>query len=191
MIVKYFSESFLDIDDNDFIASGSERDCYVYPGNGKFCIKVSHARDRDKHQNNNDYKYYSILSKRLSDWSRVSMCHGWVMTSKGKGLVFDLVKNIDGSPAIMLDEYIKKHGVTVEVLKELEKLKEYLIKNNIMVCDLRDRNIACRIGRDGLFLKLIDGVGNRDYIKICDWWRFLGKKKIERHWKKLESSMTG
>lgn len=180
------SNSILMLRSSDLIASGSERDCYFFPKNEDLCVKVTHARDRDKSQSQSDYKYYARLSKKLIDWSRVARCHGWVVTNKGDGLVFDLVKDVDGTPSMMLDKYLKLHGTNDEVMKELKELRQYLIINNIMVCDLRDRNIACQAGRDGLCLKLIDGVGNRDFIKLCDWWGFLGKRKINRHWKKLE-----
>lgn len=176
----------MELSASDFIASGSERDCYVLSENEDFCVKVSHHRDRNKRQNYNDYKYYCRLSKKLEDWSRVAICYGWVSTNKGEGLVFDLVKDFDGSPSVTLDKYIGKYGLSEEVKKELKELRNYLILNNIIVCDLRDRNIACQVGHNGLCLKLIDGVGNRDYFKICDWWGFLGRRKIERHWRKLE-----
>lgn len=186
MLGSYFSKSFLRLESCGLIASGSERECYILPGYENLCVKVSHSRDRYKNQNNNDYKYYALLSKKKVNWGRLAKCHGWIATDRGCGLVFDLIKDADESPSIMLDQYLKVHGLNDEVVRELGELREYLLLNNIIVCDLRDRNIACQMRRDGMTLKLIDGVGNRDFIKFCDWSRFLGRQKINRHWKKFE-----
>ncbi|MGM0925018.1 MAG: YrbL family protein [Pseudomonadota bacterium] len=190
MEVINFQDTVFDIREKDFIASGSERDCYHLPGMEGLCVKVPHGRDRYKSQNKKDRLYYKYLYEKGVDWQRLSFCHGWVETTLGRGLVFELVRDFDGSPSWMLDEYLNKFGLTDEVLVELARLKEYLVSNNIVVCDLKESNIACQIAEHGLFLKIIDGIGNRDFVKIGNWVRLFGKKKIERHWKRLEDRIN-
>lgn len=173
----------------DLIASGSERDCYLLPGYKSLCVKIQHGREGKFGQNREEYKYYKRLVRRGIDWSRVARCYGWVETNLGKGLVFELVYDSDGTPSIKFQDYIERNGVNDEIKLELKKLKNYLLLNNIVVCDLKKSNILCQnvVGRP--FLKLVDGVGNRDYIKLANWFSYWAKKKIERHWVRFEKKL--
>lgn len=187
---KFFSEETIFLKDEDLFSSGSERDCYPLPGHASLCVKIQHGREGKFGQNIQEYNYYKKLEKRGIDWSRIARCHGWVETNLGKGLVFDFVCDTDGTPSITFKEYLARHGVSKEIRFDLDKLKEYLLLNNVVLCDLRTTNILCQNLNGDLFLKFVDGVGNRDYIKLASWSSFWGRKKITRHWARFEKRLV-
>lgn len=183
---KFFSEETFFLKDEDLFSSGSERDCYPLPGHASLCVKIQHGRESKFGQNIQEYKYYKKLEERGIDWSRIARCQGWVETNLGKGLVFDFVCDPDGAPSIRFQEYMERYGLDRRIKVELESLKEYLLANNVVMCDLKTTNLLCQNVNGNPFIKIIDGVGNRDYIKFSNWFPFWGKKKIERHWGRFE-----
>jgi len=184
--VKSLSEENFFLKKEDFFSSGSERDCYRLPGYKSLCVKIQHGREGRFGQNVQEFRYYKRLVKRGIDWSRITRCYGWVNTSLGKGLVFELVCDANGMPSATFQQYIQMNGFSDEINQELKSLKKYLLANNIVLCDLKTSNILCQVIEGRPYLRLVDGVGNRDYVKLGNWSYFWGRKKIERHWERFE-----
>lgn len=181
-----FSEETFFLKKEDLFSSGSERDCYLLPEHKSLCVKIQHGREGKYGQNIEEYKYYKRLVRRGIDWSRIARCYGWVETNLGRGLVFELACDPDGTPSVTFQEYMEKNEFDSEIRDELKNLKEYLLINNIVLCDLRTSNILCQNLGGRPFLKFVDGVGNRDYIKLGSWSSYWGRKKIIRHWERFE-----
>ncbi|MWJ29176.1 hypothetical protein GPM19_13405 [Halomonas sp. ZH2S] len=183
----FYLKSKLELNEDALFSSGSERDCYLYKDKGKFfCVKVSHGRDRNKKQNEKEAGYYSYLALNRKSFFHIPKCYGWVETDKGAGLVFDFIMDSNGKPAKNLEDYILNKGVDESLWSGLLTLKDYLIKNNIIVCDLKEKNVLyqCR-GDDEVFLWIVDGIGDRGFLKLSSVIRIIGRKKIKRHWKRF------
>lgn len=185
-----FSEEMFFLKSEDFFSSGSERDCYALPGYESLCVKIQHGREGKFGQNIQEYKYYKRLARRGIDWSRIARCYGWVETNLGRGLVFEFVCDSDGTPSIRLQEYMERHGLDRRIKVELKYLKEYLLINSIVMCDLKTTNLLCQNVNESPFVKIIDGVGDRDYIKLSNCFPYWGRKKIERHWERFEARLN-
>lgn len=182
--------------EDDAFASGSERICYILAIHEKiYCIKITYRGNRKNKQNEKEYSYYSFLKNSGVDTSRLLNCHGWLNTNKGKGLLFDLVVDFCGGVASTLESYLDRYGIDKKLENELILLKNYIIKNNIIVCDLKEKNILVQwVSKEEFTLRVIDGVGNKDLFKIASYWKFIGRKKIIRHWdrfyKRIENNYS-
>jgi hypothetical protein len=62
----------------------------------------------------------------------------------------------------------------------LQKLKQQLILHRVIVRDLTGSNICCKILKNNsIELMVIDSVGHRNFIPLCDWSRSFARNKIE------------
>nr|WP_299241711.1 YrbL family protein [uncultured Halomonas sp.] len=182
----------LHLQDDLLIGRGTERNCYRHPRDEKRCVKVAHNFKNNKEQNRKDYEYFTKLERRDIDWSHLPRCHGWVETNLGDGLVFDLLQDTKGSPLPRLDILLTSGRLTtVEITTPLMQLHDYLYANRIFTSDLRASNIVCNLEKTPPRLFLIDGIGDRDFIKLASLIKPLADAKINRQWarfmKRLES----
>jgi len=88
------------------LAIGNNRRCYYHPDDRNLCVKVVHP-DIGEKVNNREKKYYQLLQKRDISWDRLARYQGAVATDQGEGLVFDVVRDYDGSIAKTVDHYLK------------------------------------------------------------------------------------
>lgn len=171
----------------DIVGKGSERCCYVHPGNADRCIKVAYRASRNDKQNRNEIKYLKRLQRNRIDWSHIPRCHGWVETSVGVGLVYDYFHTEDGLPMPGIGRLVTQGRITrSDLAAPLEQLRQYLLSNRIVVRDLKPSNVVCDADAgDSLRLYLIDGIGNGDFVKVADYIPIYARTKIERHWRRF------
>ncbi|MFO7813069.1 MAG: YrbL family protein, partial [Pelovirga sp.] len=182
-------EKTLKLTESLFVARGRQRECYVHPDDPDLCIKVTvQTRSKWREQNPREFKYYKLLEQRGIDWNRIAPCSGWVKTDKGQGLVFGLIRDRNGQICKNLQFLIDNNILTNEEIEfELTCLRNWLLDNAIIVCDLKPANIVYNPDNDpGHRLVLVDGVNNRDFIKTADFVKSLARNKIKRVWKRFE-----
>lgn len=172
---------------NLLIGRGTERYCYRHPHDANLCVKVTHNTQNDKRQNARDHAYFIKLERRNIDWSHLPRCHGWVMTDKGKGLVFELIQDGNQQPLKSLKQHLESGALDSKTLApSLQGLHDYLLRNRIFTSDLRESNIVCDAGTShSPHLYIIDGVGDRDFIKLAAHLPPLGRLKVNRQWAKF------
>jgi len=178
---------------SDFIGKGRCRSAYIHPQDKNKCIKTIHLKERKKciKESNKEAKYFKYLNKKNIDFSMIPKYYGEVNTDKGKGLVFELVRDFDGEISKSLDYYFENEEKMKLISKPFEKLqdlKNYIIKNQILSRDIRFPNILYKklSESDGIYI-LIDGVGNSELIPFSQWFSKLNKAKILRRWAVDES----
>jgi len=151
------------LDKDDFLQSGSERDCYIHPIENNKVVKIIRETKKDGGQNDIEYKYYKYLEKYNASLVHIPQCYGFINTNLGKGLVFDKIVNFDNTQSQQFKYYIKDKLLTNSQENELlEELKQYLEKNKILFVDASLRNVLCqKISEDNYKLMIIDGLGGR------------------------------
>lgn len=179
------------LNDSQLVGRGTERYCYRHPHDPSLCVKVTHNLKNNKQQNAKDYDYFKKLEQRRIDWSHLPHCHGWVTTDKGEGLVFDLLQDDNRQPLKSLSQLLKSGGLDLETLEpSLQDLHDYLLRNRIFTSDLRESNIVCDSnGPRPPHLYIIDGIGDRDFIKLAANCPPLGRVKVNRQWAKFMKRM--
>ncbi|PWW28183.1 PhoP regulatory network protein YrbL [Chromohalobacter israelensis] len=175
------------INDNLYVGKGSERYCYRHPKNSNLCIKLDYKKVRKNKQNKNEYVYYKNIEKRITSWKHIPYCYGWVSTNMGMGLAFDYIHDEQGAPCKSVKYHLDRKTLTRQDLEApLDELYSYLMEQKLIVNDLNPSNLLCKFeGKNSFRLYLVDGLANRDFIKLADYVPTFARAKINRHWNRL------
>lgn len=182
----------LKMNDQDYIGKGIHRKCYVHPEDKRKCIKVVYF-DHDK-EGLREEAYYRHLEKRSISWEMIPKFYGEVDTDLGKGAVFDLVCDHDGTPAKNLLHFLNLDDLSNRDIAALQaalsRLKDYMIKQRVFTREIDPRNISCSVLGSGEFhLYLVDNLDNTDAIPVANYIPLLARKKVERKWKRFVHKM--
>jgi len=179
---------FIELTDSLFLGKGGERSAYLHPRDDSKIIKVLFSENKHNYQNELDYAYSTYLKNKNIEFTHITKCFGWIETNKGKGLIFERIKNYDGSTIRTLSYYSKYNMFNEKTdLFLINELKSYLFKNDILFVDASLSNIFCqKISKDKYKLIIFDGLGARRMgIKF---WLYLHsilftRYKIKKQWK--------
>lgn len=141
----------IDLKNAKKIGSGETRNCYQHPNESDKCIKIlkEHMVDDINHR---EYKYYRHLNKKRVTFRHIPKCYGFVKTTLGQGLVFDLIA---GSNTVVFEDYLRRGDSEKNSAEELlSKLEQYLFENAISFIDTGLRNLV--LSKNKLFI--IDGL---------------------------------
>ena len=178
------SNQVIELSDELLISQGRNRRCYQHPELNDRCVKVLHDDSPLKTQQR-ETRYFKQLNRRGVSWEMVVPLLEEVETNLGDGVVFELLRDIDGNISQTLDYYIRRDEPALNnwIITEIEHLKRYLLEQNIVFRDLNPLNILVQKGQgDSLRLMVIDGIGHNDYFPICDYNKAYGRRKIKRTW---------
>jgi len=175
--------------EEDFIAKGNERACYVYPKDETKTIKVTFENNNRKEskQSAKEIKYYKhLLRKKLSNWKHLPKYFGEIKTNMGDGFVLELIKDYTGEVSRNFAYYIKKDGVE-KYEKELKEYKEYFLKYCIIFnYGMMPKNILLRKNSETQFeLVLIDGLGDVSHFTVLNTIPYFARRRITRRWDKF------
>lgn len=170
------------LDKEMLIGHGRDRACYHHPDEADKCIKISIVKN-DK-QSRREPKYYTKLQADNINWGAIAEYRGKINTNLGEGLVFDLVKDFDGSTSKAITYYLLHGLISQEQLSRvLEGIKKYVFKYNIISRDISANNLLYRreTETEGKLI-IIDGLGNAELIPLSNYFKYLAHKKITRKW---------
>ncbi len=178
--------AMIDLSESTAFNKGSHRECYIHPDNKNLCIKVVFDTEHRKRAASREKKYYHHLQKRDISWNMVPKCYGEVDTSKGLGVVFDLITDHDGQVSKTLTYYFESGELTGEGIKKLidlmAQLKQYLLEQRIFG-RFAPRNIVCQKDESGISkLVVVDNLGNTEFIPVSNYFGFLKRQRINREW---------
>ncbi len=176
--------------EENFLAKGGERTCFIHPLQAKQIIKVIHSKDKHNNQNELEYQYYKHLQQKNVDFSHIAQCHGWVETNQGKGLSFDRIIDYNGKNSKYFRFYLRNKILSEKIEQQLlDELKLYLEKNQILFVDVSTVNLFCQeIAPNKFKLVIFDGLGARRlgikfyFYLFC---KVLVKYKIKKQWFKF------
>lgn len=183
----------LELNKNDVIASGRERDCYIHPLDHMKIIKVMKDNINNANQNRVDEVYYNLLNKKKLSFSNIAKYFGSVDTNLGKGLVFERVLNYDGTTCKSFRYVMSYKLVSLEEQKYLiSSLKKYLFENQILFADSSLTNILYKkTSENNSKLVIIDGLGAKRMGLKFSLYRTLSlykKYKMYKQWNKFISA---
>jgi len=169
--------SDIHLNQTGYITEGSQRLIYAHPDHSELCIKVPKTESNQRYVSR-EIKYTQKYQNKIKS---IPAYHGIIQTNLGQGYVFDLVKNYDGSISQTLREYAEQGGDRDIIKQKIEALYDLFLIKHIIVSDLHAGNILVKhISETEFELWLVDGIGNSDFVKICDWFMFFHKKKLIR-----------
>lgn len=176
------------LSDSLIIGKGRDRICYEHPTNSEQCIKISIKSNK---QSKREVRYFNFLKRRKVDLSKISTYLGKVITNKGLGYSFYLIRDFDGKVSKTLKQCIESREFTIQDIRpSLVKLKSYLITNKICVRDISPSNISCQKTHSGINLFIIDGVSNTNINPLTIRLQVLVDAAIEKSWKSLDRKLN-
>lgn len=166
------------------IGTGRDRICYLSPEDSDICIKISKSSDK---QSRREVAYYKYLLSQNADMSLIAKYYGPVITDKGNGECFEVIRDYDNKISLTLRECIKfKIFKKEEIFTLLESLKNYLIDNMIVTRDLSPANIMVqKTSSSQIDLKIIDGLGNPNINPLTIRVKLLASKAILKSFNSL------
>ena len=180
----------MNINRQDHIAEGSQRLLYIHPQNENLCVKIP-KEDSNQHYVKREIRYTLKYKNKINC---IPHYHGTVDTNLGTGYIFDLVTDFDGSISKTLETLMTEDIKTKEDLDKLKskinQLYSLFLEQHINVSDLHSGNILARKTSSSNYdLWIVDGLGNSDFIKICDISKTFLKQKLIRKFTRLTNNL--
>ena len=174
----------------DCFAKGYHRACYIHPGDGGLCIKIS-LRNNFR-ETEREISYYLHLQRRSIPWDMLPRFHGSVETNLGPGAVFDLISDHDGEISKSLVGYFSSPELTQQNLAGLtgafQRLRDYLFEHRIVTRTIKAKNILYhRRGAENGSLMIIDNIGNTEFIPYANYIGYFARRKTSRKWRRFEA----
>ena len=172
---------------------GAHRECYLHPEEENKCIKIPFPNNEDKDQL--EQYYFERLSRRNISWEMLSRSYGQVSTDRGKGYVFDLIRDFDGTISKSLHYYLSDGGsreISVEDLPSaLSRLKEYLLAEKIILANMKPYNLLYKkLEPHEGHLVVIDNIGYHNrHFHLCEYWDWFATVRIKRKWSTFLSEL--
>ena len=166
----------INLKEEDFVAKGNERACYIHPADKNKAVKISYEQDlgRSKQSDLEIAYYKELLKKRDMSWKHLPKYYGEIETDKGTGFIIELIRDYDGEISKSFAYYIDKDGVD-KYKQELKEYKEYFLKYHIIFnYGMMPKNILLRKeNQNSSHLVLIDGLGDVTYFTFPNKIRWL------------------
>lgn len=163
---------------------GNERRCFQNPDDKNKCIKVSH-KVRSK-QTQRELGYFKLLIKRGVPFIHLPNFYGMIDSKDYIGLIQEIIVDSSGDISQNLIDFILCDSFDKDkknkILYILDELKLYLLKYNIIPCDLMMTNILIKKSEYGCKAILIDGLGSSKFVSLDNHIPFLGRITIKRKW---------
>lgn len=166
------------------IGKGDERTCFLNPKYRDRCIKVS-SKNKMK-QSKREINYFNFLRKRNVPFTFIPNFYQIIETDTYIGLEQEVILNSDGTFCHNVGNHLQycchSQDDEIKLMASMNELKLYLLKYNVIPCDLMLSNILIRVDGDKWESYLIDGFGSPQIIPIHNYMPCLGRRKIERKW---------
>lgn len=168
------------------IGRGDERVCYQHPLDPRRCLKIS--RLDKKKQTAREISYFRYLKSKGVSFELMPDFYGVVNGIDYIGLEQELILDQEGKTPPNLYAYLSSDLSDLQIERfwtAFNKHEEYLIANNIVVCDLVLSNFLVMECAEETKIYIIDGLGTSDFFPIANYIKFMGKLKITRKWKRF------
>lgn len=189
----------IELNDELIFAEGGRRFCFVHPDDPDKCIKTLSAngdpvkrrkeaqwykrlRPLSKFDDNlRELESFRVLEQHPdSIWEHFPRCYGIESTSRGAGIVTDLIRDADGAVSKTVRQYVKAFGKTAELLSALDLFFALLQRERVITRDILDHNLVVQVDADGLRVVMIDGFGSSEVLPFSRWFTTVGRKKVAR-----------
>jgi hypothetical protein len=178
----------------EFIGAGGQRECWRHPLDATLCVKVDRAGPVNHFENALELHYLRHLDTRKISSRHIPKAYQQVATSKGCGIVVELITGSDGKVAQTLENALLTGQITkLEALGLLTEMLHWLHKNGVIWNDVNFRNVVVAHTCTGRpYLVIVDGLGGRRFdlryrlrckIKLLEQWT--ARRKIGQHFAKL------
>ncbi len=198
------TRSVIELHDDLIFAGGGRRHCFLHPVDSGWCIKTLSERGDPAARRRSAVWYkrprpLSMFDDNLRElesfheleklgeevWEHFPRCFGMHPTTRGRGIVTQLIRDEDGSVSQNLRDYVKEHGKTMALRAALEPFFALLRCRVVLTRDILDHNLVVRTHADELTIFMIDGFGSSDAFPFSSWSKRIGLRKVNRKIRKF------
>ena len=175
------------LNDSLLIGEGGSRNCYIHPEDKNLCIKTIKKKS-DQRSVDREVGYLKRMKKRGNSFRMIAKYDHSVMTSEGKGEVYELVRDYNGEISKDLKYYLnlKDESINHKIIELVEDLRKYLKNEKIRFSDLCSHNVLLKkVDENEYEMVVIDGIGDNNQIPLLEYVYFLGIKRSIRKWEKF------
>jgi hypothetical protein len=161
-----------------YIGEGVHRVAYVHPENPGLCIKIPKpGTKRPEAKIAREIKYIKLFQDKLPF---IPAYVGTQDTDFGFGYVFEMVRDYNGDISKSLNDTLSESKLD-GLEEKIAAMYASLLEHRAPLSDFNSSNLLVQmIDENSYELQIIDGFGNSDFIKICDYSRYFLKKKLVR-----------
>ena len=175
------------------VATGSHRKCYQHPDDSRKCIKVAFG-DMGVRTVAREIKYLHILMRRGKKAKTMPVFYGPIETDRGRGYIYELVCNADGSPCLTLGDFFHDMDLLQEHFDTIRDLLCFLhadiLQGEVVTMTIEVQNILFPQDAQGrLSIKMINDIGSPVLIPVFYYSSFFARRKVERRWKQFRQKM--
>ena len=184
-------ENLLILNDDLFLGEGRKRRTYSHPTDKYLCIKISSQRGLRSARR--EIGYFKRLHWYGKSFDKIADFKGTVETNFGKGDMYELIRDYNGEISKNLDYYFSLNDkyITSKILKSIEELRAYLIKEYILISDLALDNVLLKQGHQDSFKAIvIDGIGDNNQIPILEFMKPWGIKRNAKKWEIFKNNIA-
>ena len=178
------------------IGQGAERSVYIDKTKPNYIIKLS--KIDNCLQTKREIKFYNFLYNKKISLKHLPIMHAVIKNDKYIGSIQENISTLvanDGKTflrTVDLPQFLKTGKYDKEKLSEAFcELKNYLLSNNLVVCDLLPHNIKVRCIEDEnslyYILFLVDGFGSKLWLPFDLLFKSKGRRHILKQWQKLSN----
>ncbi|MEI6891166.1 MAG: YrbL family protein [Pontiella sp.] len=198
----------IELDENLLIGRGSHRETYRHPEKEGLCLKVlipgklELRRSRNKKwykrlrrlsqfdETNKELEAYKRMGKLQIPMTHFPKFYGMVETSRGRGMLLDLIENEDGTAVRSLKQHLASAADCSIYTKPLEELAQYLMDNAVVIRDFSIGDLLVKEFGDGqLRVYVVDGFGGYTMIPLTRC-RAFARLAVKRRVKRLFRVIT-
>lgn len=182
------NNNIIHLDNTLLLNKGGVREVYHHPEDPSKCIKITFNLKK-RRSVIREIKYLQLYKRRNMPFKHLSSFHGYCKTTKGRGEVYDLIRDFDGKVSVMLSEHVSNKVTPclgpAEIRNLLNDLYKHILRYNIIISDPAPHNLLVRyFSKDQKKLVIVDGVGNPYFIKIADYSTYFAHRLIKKKWRK-------
>ncbi len=189
----------IELNDELIFAEGGRRHCFIHPEFPDRCVKTL-SENGDPLRRRNAAVWYKRLrplslfddnlrelksfreleAKGAAVCRHFPRCYGIQPTSRGDGIVCDLIRDEDGSVSRSLRQYVRAEGKTKQLRVALDEFFSTLLERAVVTRDILDHNLLVQIQAGRLRIVMIDGFGSSELIPISSLIPWFGRRKAAR-----------
>ena len=178
----------INLTDDLFLGDGNHKIVYAHPTDNKLCVKI--LRTPDDPDFAKEWRYRKALGDRAESMTLLTKYFGEVETSKGKGYLFERVRDYDGKNSKTMLRVLDDTVADKNLLPDTEKLlldfkRKYFDEKFLLAGVDMDNYLVQRISPSERCVRIIDNIGTAARIPLAYYFDFLARRRLNKYWRVL------